>query len=216
MANGARLAMDSIAAAGAQNIHIVLKDTAGDPARAQAAAQEAIAEGARLILGPLRAGSVQSAGAVARAANIPLIGFSNTASAASEGVYLLSVLPEAETTRAISFASAQGGRSVIAFIPATAYGDAQDAALRLSASEMGFEIRQIFPVFNRSRGARGGGSGQTHAGFGSGRYGLFARSGHRAQFRHLAGGRAGPAFGHCHYRVGRLGRGRGNCGPTIS
>ncbi len=144
MANGARLAMDFAARSGAHNIHIVLKDSGQDEARARAAAQQAVSEGAALILGPLRAGAVAAAGEVALAATIPLIGFSNTASIARPGLYLLSVLPEAEAMRALSFARAQGRQSAAALVPANGYGEVMGAAFQRAASELGMGVRGVF------------------------------------------------------------------------
>lgn len=151
MRNAARLALET--ASGSNQIHIVVKDTGGSAARAAQAAREAVAEGASLILGPLRADAVASAGAVARNANIPLIGFSNTSTVAAEGVYLLSVLPEVEIMRSLVHARGQGVTTLAALIPATDFGQAQEAALRQTAAETGITIRSI-EVFSNEAGAR--------------------------------------------------------------
>ena len=138
MANGARLAMAYIEANPniAENTTIVLKDTGGSVAGATAAASAAVSEGARLILGPLRADQVTAAGAVARSAGIPLIGFSNTPAAAGPGVYLLNVLPESEVKRSLAFAQ-QGRSRFAAIVPTTAFGQAQEAAFRGALQQMG-------------------------------------------------------------------------------
>ena len=47
------------------------KDDGGTPQGAQAGAQQAISEGAEIIIGPLFAQSVSAVGQVARARNIP-------------------------------------------------------------------------------------------------------------------------------------------------
>lgn len=154
MANGARLAVDFIERSGTANIHIVLKDSGADEVRARAAAQEAVDEGASLVLGPLRSGAVQGAGAVALAANIPLIGFSNTGSVARPGVYLLSVLPETETMRGLSFARAQGGRAAAALVPANAYGEAMGDAFQRAARELGLPVRGVLAFANEAEARR--------------------------------------------------------------
>lgn len=143
MANGARLAMETIERSGGSRIHLVLKDSGNDEARARTAAQQAITEGASLVLGPLRASAVAAAGEVAMAANVPLIGFSNTAAIAREGVYLLAVLPEAETMRAVSVARAQGRRSSVAIVPANGYGEIMGEAYSRAASELGMPVRGV-------------------------------------------------------------------------
>lgn len=141
MRNAAQLALES--ASGPNQIHIVVKDSGTSAPQAAQAARAAIAEGASLILGPLRADAVASAGAVANAANIPLVGFSNTASSAAQGVFLLAVLPEVEIMRSLVHARGQGVRTLAALIPATEFGRAQEAALRQAASESDITIRSI-------------------------------------------------------------------------
>lgn len=143
MANGARLGMEHALSVGGHGIHLVLKDSGGTAQGARSASQQAVAEGARLILGPLTAEAVASAGAMARASRVPLIGFSSTANVATDGVYLMSVLPEAEIMRALGYARAQDTRSVGAIIPDTPLGRVQAEALRQAAGEMGLEIAAI-------------------------------------------------------------------------
>ena len=85
-----------------------MKDDAGTPQGAQLGAQQAIAEGAEIIIGPLFAQSVSAVGAVARASNIPVIAFSTDASVAARGVYLLSFLPNKTRRSASSISPSQG------------------------------------------------------------------------------------------------------------
>src|SRR5690606_26372050 len=126
-----------------QNVHLVLKDSGTSAATARVAAQQAVAEGAELILGPLTADSVAMAGAIAKSAEVPLIGFSSTASVATDGVYLLSVLPEAEIMRGLGFARGRGAQSVAAIIPDTPLGQVQAETLRQAAGEIGLRIAGI-------------------------------------------------------------------------
>ena len=66
-------------------VRITIYDTG---AGAAAAAEQAIAEGNKLILGPLLADDVRAVQPIARAANVPLISFSNDSSVAGNGTYL--------------------------------------------------------------------------------------------------------------------------------
>jgi len=145
MANGARLAMDFIAQSPniSDNITLMLADTGGTGPGAAHAASQAVANGASLILGPLTGEGVTAAGAVARAAGIPLIGFSNTESAAGPGVYLLSVLPSVEVKRSLAYAKAQGKSSVVALVPATGFGQAQLAALQAAGAALGMAPKGV-------------------------------------------------------------------------
>lgn len=137
MRNAAQMAVDQTTAQGANNIQIIVKDSAGEPATASVAAGEALAEGAKLILGPLRGASVSAAGQVARASGVPVIAFSNNSGVASPGVYLLNVLPEIEARRVLEYASRQGRRSFAAVLPNNAYGRVMEAAFRGAISSLG-------------------------------------------------------------------------------
>jgi len=142
MANGTRLAMNYIEKNPNinNNISIILKDTKGDANIAANLAQQAVNEGASLVLGPLRGESVRAAGAITRSANIPLIGFSNTPSAASNGVYLLNVLPETEVKRSLSYARSLGKRSYVALTPASTFGQLQRNAFTKATTQLGLNV----------------------------------------------------------------------------
>jgi branched-chain amino acid transport system substrate-binding protein len=130
MANAAQLAMDYVAAASkfGDNITLTILDTGPSAQGAAQQANQAVAQGVSLILGPLKADQVQAAGAVAKAANIPLIGFSNNPVAAAPGVYLLSVLPGVELHRSLGYAAARSRKSVAAVFSTTPFGQAQQTA----------------------------------------------------------------------------------------
>lgn len=152
MANGARLAMDFIEASPniADNITVTLKDTGSSPQGAAQRASEAVAEGASIILGPLRSEDVIAAGAVARSAGIPLIGFSNNSGAASPGVYLLNVLPEVEVRRSLGYVKARGRKSFAGIFPTTPYGQIQQAAFRQAATDLGINASAVYSFSNET------------------------------------------------------------------
>ena len=112
----------------ATDLQLIVKDDKGTPEGARLAAEEAISEGAELILGPLLSASVQAAAAVARPVNVPVIAFSNDRQVAGNGVYLLSFLPEQEVDRVIGYAASQGRRNFAALVPDDAYGRIIEAA----------------------------------------------------------------------------------------
>jgi hypothetical protein len=138
--NAAELALGEFQNA---DISISVKDDQGTPEGARAAATEALAEGAELIIGPLFAGSVQAAGQVARSAGKPVLAFSTDVSVASRGVYLLSFLPQAEVERIVDHAAAQGRRSFAALIPDTTYGSVVEAQFREAAAQRGVRVVAI-------------------------------------------------------------------------
>ena len=114
--------------AGSERFLLIPKDTGGRPDGAAAAARSALADGAEIILGPLFAESVDAAAAVARAAQTPMIAFSNDLRAGGDGVYLLSFPPELEIERVTEFAVQQSMTRFGVLAPRTAYGDRVSSA----------------------------------------------------------------------------------------
>ena len=156
MANASQLAMAFIEANPniAENTTITLRDTGGTVAGATAATSAAIAAGAKLILGPLRGDSVTAAGAMARSAGVPLIGFSNNPGAAVPGVYLLSVLPDMEMKRAFDAVKTAGRRGIAGAFASSAYGQAQQAAFRQQAALAGFAPSAVYTFTNPGEAAQ--------------------------------------------------------------
>jgi ABC-type branched-subunit amino acid transport system substrate-binding protein len=137
MRNAAELALAEF---NAPDIQILVKDDGGNAAGAQQAAQQALAEGAEIILGPLFAHSVAPVGQLARTRGIPVIAFSTDSNVAARGVYLLSFLPEADVERLIGYAVQQRKRSFAAAIPDNAYGTVVEAAFKQSVARRGGRI----------------------------------------------------------------------------
>ena len=125
------------------DLTLLVKDDRGTPEGARAAAQEAVSEGAELIIGPLFAPSVQAAGQVARGANRPVIAFSSDSNVASRGIYLLSFPPENDVNRVIGYASQQGRKSFAALVPDTAYGKVVEAAFQQAVASRGARVAAI-------------------------------------------------------------------------
>lgn len=121
-------------------VQLIVKNDNGSAEGASAAAREAIAEGAELIIGPLFGSSVPAVAAVARPANVPVLTFSNDRTVAGNGVYLMSYLPEAEAERVVSYALSRGKRRFAALIPAGAYGDTVERAFRQAVQRGGGTI----------------------------------------------------------------------------
>ena len=121
------------------DVTLLVKDDRGDPATAREMAQQALAEGAELILGPFTAAAVQQASSLTRAAGKPMIAFSSDTGVAQPGVYLMSFAPQTDVARIITFAAGRGKRQFAALLPEGAFGNViaaefqqQIAALRLS------------------------------------------------------------------------------------
>jgi branched-chain amino acid transport system substrate-binding protein len=125
------------------NIQLLVKDDAGTAQGAQQAAQEALDQGAEIILGPLFAHSVTQAAQVARARNVPVIAFSTDSNVAGRGVYLLSFLPESDVDRIVEYAISQGRRSFVAMVPDNAYGAVVEAEFKQIVSRKGGRVVAI-------------------------------------------------------------------------
>lgn len=103
----------------AQNLRITTYDTA---AGARSAAARALADGNRLILGPLMRDDVEAVLAAARAGGVPLISFSNDVTIARADAFVMGHVPEQSVRRTASFAIDRGARRFGALVPAGEYG----------------------------------------------------------------------------------------------
>ena len=115
------------------NIQLLIKDDGGSPQGAGQGAQQALAEGAEIILGPLFAASVPPVAQLARPRGTSVIAFSTDSSVAGHGVYLLSFLPESDINRIVDYSASIGKRSFAAMVPDNAYGNVVEAAFKQAA-----------------------------------------------------------------------------------
>ncbi|MFQ3623944.1 MAG: penicillin-binding protein activator, partial [Acetobacteraceae bacterium] len=134
MLNGATLALFEH---GAGRVELLPKDTGGDPARAAAAAREAIAEGAAVILGPLFAGETASVAPVAQGARVPVLAFTSDVSQAQPGIWVLGQLPEPAVRRVVAAARAAGAERFALLAPDTPYGRVVAEAYRRAVVDSG-------------------------------------------------------------------------------
>jgi len=125
------------------NIALIPKDSQGTAEGAAAAAREAIAAGAELIIGPLLAQEVQGVAPVAQQANIPVVAFSSDRTVAGKGVYLLSFLAGDDVNRVVAFAGASGRRSFAALVPQTPYGSVVEKVFRTAVLKAGGRVSII-------------------------------------------------------------------------
>ena len=137
MKNAAEMALAEF---NSPNVQLLVKDDGGTSGGAQQAAQQALAEGAEIIIGPLFAHSVGVVGAAARQRGVPVIAFSTDASVAARGVYLLSFLPESDVDRIVEYAIASGKRSFAAMLSEGAYGNVVEAEFKQVVARKGGRI----------------------------------------------------------------------------
>jgi len=146
LANATQLAqLDSRA----DKVRITNYDTA---AGAAAAARRAIAEGAQLILGPLLAEDVRAIAPIARAAHVPVLSFSNDASVAGEGVYLMGYAPGQAIERVVAYAHSRGVTSFGGLIPNSLYGTRASTTFLRAVENSGGKVVSL-QTYDRSAGA---------------------------------------------------------------
>ncbi len=146
IANAANLA---VLDTGGKTIRITTYDTATGAA---AAAQRAIADGNRLILGPLLSEDVRAVAPIGRAARVPLISFSNDVSVAGGGTYLMGFVPTQSIDRIVSFARTKGMTSFAGLVPNGLYGQRASQALIKAVEASGGRMVAL-QAFDRSPGA---------------------------------------------------------------
>jgi ABC-type branched-subunit amino acid transport system substrate-binding protein len=125
---------------GGTDFLIMPLDTAGVPSTAAARADEAIRNGADVILGPLFAANVAGVKEAARPRSLPVIAFSNDRSVAGDGAYLASVMPEEDVIRVMGHAATRGTRTFVFLGPDSAYGRQVETAMRAEAAKNGWRV----------------------------------------------------------------------------
>lgn len=163
IANAANMALLD---ASASNLRISIYDTS---AGAGAAAKRAIADGNKLILGPLLSDDVPAVSAEARPAGVPVISFSNDEDAAgAKGVFVMGNLPGQSIARTVSYARSRGVTTFAALVPRGEYGDRVSSAFLQAARKEGGSVVAMEP-YDRSTGSIGSAVARVRAkgGFGA-------------------------------------------------
>lgn len=125
MLKAAELAMfDS----GNRSILLMTADDGSGGGAAAKAANQLLAQGAEVIVGPLFGASVAAVAPIARDRGVPVLAFSTEKSVAGNGAYLISFLPQNEVRRVVSYAAANGHHQFAALLPENAYGDVAGTA----------------------------------------------------------------------------------------
>lgn len=146
LANATQLALMD---AKAENVRITTYDTTTGAA---AAAQRAIDEGNRLILGPLLAEDVRAVAPVARRAGVPVLSFSNDVTVAGNGTYVLGYSPVQSIERVVDYAKANGVTDFAGLMPKGVYGDRAATALLRAAEGAGGRVLSI-QTYDRTPGS---------------------------------------------------------------
>lgn len=128
---------------GGDQLTLVPRDTGGTAEGAANAARQAIAEGTKLLLGPLLAAEVEAVKPIARDAKVSVIAFSTATQLAGGNVFLMGFLPRQEVAREVSFARDRGLSRFAALVPNTQYGHLVAEALRDLAATAGGTFTRV-------------------------------------------------------------------------
>jgi branched-chain amino acid transport system substrate-binding protein len=140
MLDAAQLALFTTAG---DKLTLMPRDTAGTAAGAADAARSAIADGAKLILGPLTADEVVAVKPIAQAAGVNVIAFATIAQVAGGNVFLMGFLPRQEVQREVSFGHTQGLKRFAALAPNSPYGHLIGDSLQDIASAAGASVSRV-------------------------------------------------------------------------
>jgi branched-chain amino acid transport system substrate-binding protein len=146
IANAANLA---VLDTGGARIRVTMYDTAPG---AVAAAQKAVAEGNKVILGPLLADDVRSVAAIGRAARVPLVSYSNDTSVAGNGTFLMGYVPTQSVERVVDYARSKGMTRFAGLVPNGLYGQRAATQLIRSVEAAGGQVVAV-ENFDRSPGS---------------------------------------------------------------
>lgn len=116
------------------NIRMVTYDTGLGVA---AATQRAIADGNKLILGPLRGDNVIEVAQIARPAGVPIISFSNDVGVAGPNVFLLGHLPNQAIERVVLYAKSKGINRFAGVVASNVYGQRAQSNLTTAVPAAG-------------------------------------------------------------------------------
>ncbi len=108
-----------------------------------AAARRALADGNKLILGPLRGDNVLEVSNLAGSKGIPIISFSNDVGISGRNVFLLGHLPNQSIDRIVRYAKAQGMTRFGGIVPRSVYGQRAQSNLTRSVMDAGGKLVSI-------------------------------------------------------------------------
>lgn len=134
--NAARLAAADLGG----SIEIKVYPTGGQPGQAASAAQKAIADGADVILGPLRSDAANAAALVAQKEGVNVLAFSNNTAIAGGNLFVLGATFENTANRIIRYAVRQGRNRLVIVHPTTPAGQVAREAVAQAAVRAGVQV----------------------------------------------------------------------------
>jgi ABC-type branched-subunit amino acid transport system substrate-binding protein len=108
--NAARLALRDLDGA---DITLKVYSTAGNPTQAASAAQQAVADGVSIILGPLRGEAANAASLAVASSGVKVLAFTNNTTIAGGNLFILGSTFQNTADRLVSFAVSQGRGNMV-------------------------------------------------------------------------------------------------------
>ncbi len=127
-------------------IELVPQDTKGTTDGARTAAQLAIADGAKLILGPIFATEARAVAPIAQQANVNVISFSTDWTLAQGNVFVMGFLPHTQVERMVQYAGQQRLQRVGIIAPESEYANVVVSSWNANASRNGMPPAHILRV----------------------------------------------------------------------
>ncbi len=118
--------------AGATSLDVI--DTGSTAPGAAAAAKQAVADGAGIIIGPLTDTEAAAVAPVTMPAHVEVLSLTSDSSEARPGLWTLGITPAAQVQALVQAASTQGHGTIAALLPQTPLGDAIGRALQTDAA----------------------------------------------------------------------------------
>lgn len=141
MLNAAQLAVFDM---GGQNFELMPRDTVR--MGAANAARDALAGGAKLMIGPLFAADVAAVKPVAQGAGVSVLALSTDTSLAEPGIYVMGLAPAEQVRRVTDYALRQGLRRFGIMVPNNAYGRLVQGAFQQVVQAKGGQIIVTAPA----------------------------------------------------------------------
>jgi ABC-type branched-subunit amino acid transport system substrate-binding protein len=136
--NAARLAMADLGEG--VTIDLRVYDTGGQAAAAAAAAQKAVDEGAKIILGPLRADAVNAAGLAVADEGVNVLGFSNNTTIAGGNVFVLGSTFSNTANRMLDYARRNDKNNIVVVYSDDVEGQFGKLAIQQAATANGVSV----------------------------------------------------------------------------
>ena len=140
--NAARLAQADLRNA---TIDLTVYPTAGTTSGGSAAASQAIAEGAKIIVGPLFSTATAGAGPTAASSGVNVLSLSNNASVAGGNVYILGTTFENTADRLVSYGLSNGMRNFGVVYPSGLEGETARNAVAAAVNQRGATLTTSQP-----------------------------------------------------------------------